>query len=35
MSNLEEVKSRGADILAIGSKDDERLKTKSLMICLL
>ena len=29
MSNLEEVKSRGADILAIGSKDDERLKLKS------
>ena len=29
MSNLEEVKARGADILAIGSKEDERLKLKS------
>ncbi|WP_299524102.1 glutamine--fructose-6-phosphate transaminase (isomerizing) [uncultured Methanobrevibacter sp.] len=29
MSNLEEVKSRGADILAIGSKDDDGLKLKS------
>ena len=29
MSNLEEVKSRGANVLAIGSKDDESLKTKA------
>ena len=29
MSNLEEVKSRGANVLAIGSADDESLKAKS------
>ena len=29
MSNLEEVKSRGANVLAIGSADDEALKAKS------
>ena len=29
MSNLEEVKSRGANVLAIGSVDDESLKTKA------
>ena len=29
MSNLEEVKSRGANVLAIGSKGDESLKTKA------
>ncbi|WP_298523563.1 glutamine--fructose-6-phosphate transaminase (isomerizing) [uncultured Methanobrevibacter sp.] len=29
MSNLEEVKSRGANVLAIGSKDDESLKAKA------
>ena len=28
MSNLEEVKSRGANVLAIGSKNDESLKSK-------
>lgn len=29
MSNLEEVKSRGAHVLALGSKDDESLKAKA------
>ena len=29
MSNLEEVKSRGANVLAIGSDDDESLKSKA------
>ena len=29
MSNLEEVKSRGANVLAIGADDDESLKTKA------
>ena len=29
MSNLEEVKSRGAYVLAIGSADDESLKAKA------
>ena len=29
MSNLEEVKSRGANVLAVGSADDESLKAKS------
>ncbi|WP_407374179.1 glutamine--fructose-6-phosphate transaminase (isomerizing) [Methanobrevibacter sp.] len=29
MSNLEEVKSRGANVLAIGSADDESLKSKA------
>lgn len=29
MSNLEEVKSRGANVLAIGSEDDESLKSKA------
>ena len=29
MSNLEEVKSRGANVLAIGSDDDESLKAKA------
>ena len=29
MSNLEEVKSRGANVLAIGSEDDESLKAKA------
>ncbi len=29
MSNLEEVKSRGANVLAIGAGDDEALKTKA------
>ena len=29
MSNLEEVKSRGANVLAIGSADDESLKAKA------
>ena len=29
MSNLEEVKSRGAHVLAVGSKDDESLKAKA------
>ncbi len=29
MSNLEEVKSRGANVLAIGSRDDESIKTKA------
>ncbi len=29
MSNLEEVKSRGANVLAIGSNDDEALKAKA------
>ena len=29
MSNLEEVKSRGANVLAIGAADDESLKTKA------
>ena len=29
MSNLEEVKSRGANVLAIGSCDDESLKSKA------
>ena len=29
MSNLEEVKSRGANVLAIGSSDDESLKAKA------
>ncbi|SEL01121.1 glucosamine--fructose-6-phosphate aminotransferase (isomerizing) [Methanobrevibacter gottschalkii] len=29
MSNLEEVKSRGANVLAIGSADDDALKTKA------
>ena len=29
MSNLEEVKSRGANVLAIGASDDEALKSKA------
>lgn len=29
MSNLEEVKSRGANVLAIGSDSDESLKSKA------
>lgn len=29
MSNLEEVKSRGANVLAIGARDDEALKSKA------
>ena len=29
MSNLEEVKSRGAYVLAVGSSDDESLKAKA------
>ena len=29
MSNLEEVKSRGADVIAIGSKNDEPLINKA------
>ena len=29
MSNLEEVKSRGADVIAVGSFDDEKLISKA------